>query len=385
MLKDLFETATKATVGGKFRDICVVGLNRVEFLPGGTETPIFGDRWQDVTDEQTRRRMALIFFAPRELDGEPLDPNLFLTDDPDDPEAVALTQQAMGNMPLLDFCRMPPAEAGTVHIVVAADIIFHWDLKDNYIMPTNKFSWVRDVQSIVKGYPKATQFHIYTNWENEQAVDLDIPVKPLRTLPLEQETWVNVPTFQEKNGLAILIAALLLVALVWGGLSLQSRSIDSLGEQIRITQQRIPREGRFVELSRFMLEQEKFMQYRSLLPYLALDIGHAIEDSGMKIENFELQNPTPLEPNPFMVATIEAQRDVYKGWLQEEPIAKDVLVHSTSLVAVRKPPGNLFKLEGLIHLPHANTLLKDAQQGLAKQDAPATQPASPTTPEGPTS
>ncbi|MDD9911612.1 MAG: hypothetical protein OXR68_05455 [Alphaproteobacteria bacterium] len=375
---ELLKSATQPTIGSRFRDICIVGLNRVELLVAGSEEPVLGDGWQDVTDEQTRRRMALLFFAPRELDGQPVSPYQLLAEEPDDEEVVHATQQALGNIPLVDLCRISPAEPNTVNFLVAADTIFHWDLNDNYVLPTTKFTWVKDIQRIMRSYPKATKATIYTNWDADKVGDLEIPTKPLRSFPLDLDTWVNIPTFQEKNGTYVLIAAVGLIAATWALLHYQSQQMKSFSEEIRITQQRIPREGKFVELSRFMVEQEKFMQYRDLYPWLIRDAANAIQISNMKIESLEVVSPTPLEPTDVMIATIEAERGIYKGWLQEEPIAKDVLISSRTMSAVRKPPGNLFKLEGLMNLKPLMRAYKSAAKDLKiKQDA-LTQPSAAT-------
>ena len=212
-MKSLLETAAKQTIGGRFKSLCIVGLNKVELINDRSDDSIFGDSWQDVTDEQTRKRMAMLFFAPRELDGEPISPARLLTEDPEDDGAILLTQQTIGGIPQLDLCRIPPADPNIVNFVVAADVIFHWDMKDSYVVPTTKFTWVKDIQRIMKAYPKSTQATVYTNWEAEKIGDLNLPTKHLRNLPLEHETWVNIPTFQEKNGTYVMLASFVLVIL----------------------------------------------------------------------------------------------------------------------------------------------------------------------------
>ena len=122
-----------------------------------------------------------------------------------------------------------------------------------------------------------------------------------------------------------------------------------------------------------MLDQEKFMQYRDLYPWLVTDLGKAIQASRMSIDNLEVENPTPAEPNKYMIARVEAERGAYKGWLQEEPIAKDLLISSAAIQAIRKPPGNLFKLEGLIHLPTSFKAMKKVE-AIIKQAEAATLP-----------
>ncbi|MFZ2620119.1 MAG: hypothetical protein WAX89_04530, partial [Alphaproteobacteria bacterium] len=165
--------------------------------------------------------------------------------------------------------------------------------------------------------------------------------------------------------------------LTWGGLFLQSRNMELITETTRITQQKIPREGKFVELGRYMTEQEKFMQYRNLYPWLVADIGRAIEKATMKFENFEIENPTPQEPSNVMVATIEAKKNAYKGWLQEEPVAKDIMLNSITLAAIRKPPGNTFKLEGLLQLATLNKEFQSTLTQLEQEDVKTLKTAKP--------
>jgi hypothetical protein len=68
---------------------------------------------------------------------------------------------------------------------------------------------------------------------------------------------------------------------------------------------------------------------------------------------------------------------VYEGWLQEEPIAKQVLLGSALMAAVRKPPsGNTFKIEGLVPLEPAWRDYKKLMKplGPAKTPTPGTSP-----------
>ncbi len=367
MLKELFSGQSLTSVGSKFRNICFVGLNRVEFYPNKEKEPVFGDNWQDVTDEHSRKNMAMVFFAPRELDGEPVNPYTFLAGDDHDEETSALIQQALSDTALLDYCRVLPASANALNIVVVADVIFHWDIHDSYILPTNQFNWVRDLQQILKGYPRTTNVHMYTNWTDDKLQDLNIKTSPVEALPVGEDTWVNMPTFQEQYGTLVLIASLILAALTYGILSVKNNTIDALSEQIRIVQQQIPRESRFAGLNRAISDQEKHMKYRQIFPLIVKDAARTIQMSAMQIENFEIKSPKPQDTPKEFILTIEAKRDVYKGWLQEEPVAKALLANSAMLSAVRKPPGNTFKVEGLINLKSVFNKFKDLQKEKAKK------------------
>lgn len=380
----LFGTKPTITLGSKFKNICFIGLNRVEFMPDKTEDAIFGDTWQDVTDEQTRKKLCLAFFAPRELDGEPVNPFAFLAgEEADDEDAGAMMRQAVEHMPLLDLCRMAPATVNTVNILVVADVIYHWDVNDNYVQPTTQYSWGRDIKQILKAYARNIDVNIYTNWPTDQMAEVPKgTMHPVRSLPLDPEVWINMPTFQEQWGTHVLVASLLLACGVYGVLYLQQQKIDKISEQIRIVQQQIPRESRFASMAQAINEQEKHMQPRALFPYIVKDMGHAIHGAQMKIENLEVKNPRPQDPPENLLVTIEAEKDAYQGWLEEEPVAKALLLNSATLKAIRKPPGNTFKLEGLIDL--SNTL-RTFQEVIAQQkrDAQSDTPTRNVLPEQP--
>lgn len=346
-------------IGSVFRNLCFVGLNRTELLFGGETQGVFGDSWQELVDESMKRHMALIFFAPRGLDGEPVNPYLFLAgeqlgsdgSDAIDPASYALAQQFIGNVPLIDLCRMSPAAPNTLNILVAADTLFHWDVKDNYVLPTTPASWARDVDRILKEYPRTTQAIIYTQWDADLIPTSDrITVRSLRDLPLDPNTWINKPTVQEAYGNHVLILGLIMAALATMVIYWRQQSIDELNEQLRVIEQQIPRGGRFGDMERAVREQEKMMQKRELFYLAVKDTAQTLDTSRMKAENFEIRVPdVQAVPDQYLV-TIEAAKDAYSGWLQEEPIAKAVLANSVMLDGVRKPPASSFKIEGLINL-----------------------------------
>lgn len=348
------------TLGDTFRHLCVVGLNRSELLLAGENTPVFSDSWKNLADDNLRRGLALVFFAPRTLEGKPVNPYLFLTQEAagDGSAEVAdnlpLAEQEMAGMSLLDFCRMTPAAPNTVSMLLAADVLFHWDVHDNYVLPTTTTGWLRDVEQVMKGYPRTTRAVIYTNWDTDILPPSErIVVRPLRELALDDETWLNKPTFQQKYGNHVLALALLAATATWFGLHMQGNAIDDVNEQLRMIEQQIPSEGRFADLARAVAEQDKTMQKRDLFYLTVKDTARAVEQAGMKVASFEVKVPDPNTPPQEYVVTIEAQKGVYEGWLQEEPVARDVLTNSALMVAVRKPPGTTYKLEGLVPLAPA--------------------------------
>tara|TARA_R110000868_G_scaffold218576_2_gene469329 strand:- start:254139 stop:255299 length:1161 start_codon:yes stop_codon:yes gene_type:complete len=358
----------KVEIGSKFKNICFLGLNRVEYFPEQSEESIFADTWQDVTDEHSRRSLALLFFAPRDLDGEPVDPYIFLTEGDDgDEQSVLIAQQAFGDIPLIDMCRLRSKSPNEVHILVTADIIFHWDYNDSYIQPTSAITWVRDIQNILKTYPRTTERYIYTNWENNRISEIGATIRPLRELEIDEEAWVNMPSFQEKHGFAVMFISIVTAILVYLAIFIQGTDVDELSRQIRTVDLETPSGKSYTELNRAIIEQQKFMRYRGLAPFITSDIANAIQRSGMKIHSFQIKTPDAQKPAETLIVTIKAQKDAYKGWLEEEPISKALLGQSVTLSAIRRPPGgSQFMIEGLIELEPISQMLSEYQEDVKR-------------------
>ena len=359
------QSAPSSTVGSTFRHLCFVGLNKSELLLGGETQPIFNESWADLTSDNIKRHTGLMFFAPRGLDGKPVNPYLFLAGEgvPDDdtlidPNAVALAEQVVGPMALLDLCRISPAPPNTVNMLLVADTLFHWDVKDNYVLPTTPTSWVRDVEQVLKSYPRTTRANLYTQWETDILPPSDrITVHRLREFPLDDATWLNKPTLQERYGNHMLAIGLTLSAAVWAGLWYQSQQLQELTDQLNMIEQQIPRGGQYSDMERGISEQEKMWQKRDLFALVTKDSARAIHKSGIKITSFEVRVAEQDQPPKTYVLTIDAKADAYQGWLQQEPIARSLILQSAVLDAIRKPPTtNGFKLEGIVD---ANTLMRD--------------------------
>lgn len=363
--KKLAKSGPSATVGGTFRHLCFVGLNRAELLLSGETQSVFNENWADLASDNLKRHTALMFFAPRGLDGKPVNPYMFLVgegtmEDTDytDPNAVSLAQQAVGPMALLDLCRISPASPNTVNMLLVADTLFHWDIKDNYVLPTGATSWVRDVEQVLKSYPRTTRAHLYTQWETELLPPSDrITVHRLREFPLDDETWLNRPTLQERYGSHMMVLGFIIAGLTYAGLWLQGGKLQTLTDQLNVVQQQIPSGGQFSDLEKAIGEQEKMWQKRDLFPLVVKDTARAIQRSGMKVLTFEVRADDPDNPPKQYVVTIDAQPDAYQGWLQQEPIARNLILNSAVLDAIRKPPTTSgFKLEALVN---ANTLARE--------------------------
>lgn len=356
-------------LGQKFKNLCFLGLNRVEYFPENSDESIFADTWQDVTDEQSRRNLAILFFAPRDLDGEPIDPYIFLTDTDDDADeqSVLIAQQAFGDIPLIDMCRMRSENANEVHILVTADIIFHWDSNDSYVQPTSPVSWVRDIQQILKTYPRTTERFLYTSWENNRINELGVKMRPVQELNISEDAWVNMPSFQEKFGFAVMFTSIIIAVMTYILIFLQGSDIDDLSQKIRTVDLETPSGKNYLELNRAITEQQQFMRYRNLISFVTTDVANAIQRSGMKIANFEVKTPDPQEPSDILLVTIKSQKDAYKGWLEEEPISKALLGQSVTMSAIRRPPGgNQFTVEGLVELEPVSQMLAEYQEDMKR-------------------
>lgn len=339
-------------MGSVFRHILVVGLNRSELLIQGEDTSVFNESWQELIDDTMRKHMALVFFAPRGLDGKPVEPIGFLMGEGEDAIAATQTPAILQGVALHDFCRMPPAAPNTVNILVAADCLFHWDTKDTYVSPTQPTTWARDVESVLKTYPRTTRAHIYTQWETTLVTPTErLILHDLRAVPVTAQSWLNEPTVQERYSMHAMVvgvvAAILVIAMGWW----QGRASSALTEELNIVQQQIPRGGQFSELERAVAEQEKQFALRPLFELAVKDVHRAIAQSGLMVEQIELKVPDTNQLPESYVLTLTMPADAYSGWLQQEPIARSFLLNTAMVHAVRKPPSSAgFKLEGLIML-----------------------------------
>jgi hypothetical protein len=366
IIQSLERTAPGSVLGGHFRHLAVVGLNRVEVLLSGETESVQGDNWQDLVDDTLKRHTALIFFAPRGLDGQPVNPYLFLSGEgvqSDDEvgagdSSLAMAQQITAGLSLLDFCRISPATPNTLNILVAADTLFHWDVKDNYVLPTATTTWVRDVEHVIQGYPRTTRVNIYTQWDADVFPPAErITFLKLRDLPLDDVTWLNQPTMQEKYGTHMLTLALMVAASVYGLLWVKGKDLTVIKDDVAQTEQQIPRGGDFGGLDRSIAEQEKQFDKRKLFPLLTKDAARAAQLAGLQLANIEVKVDDIQNPPKLYVVTWEAQKGLYQGFLEESPMARQVMLNSAFIEAIRKPPtGDTFKLEGVAN---AATVARD--------------------------
>lgn len=334
--------------------MCIVGLNKSEITAPGMDS-MFADNWQEVTDESSRKNMVLGFFAARNYDGSPGDPLLSIAGKyKDDDGFMTGLNTVLRGMALFDFFRGNNAAPNTLHIMCAADIIFHWDINDRYVQPTAENSWIRDVKEVMKQYPRTTKVHLYTNWESEHLSELDVEAHPLMEIPLDMGMWVNKPSFQEKFGLHFLGAGIACAALAFGMTQYQNSKILELQQQVRSIQQQINQNGNITSLLAVVREQEDYMRYKPLFPIVFQDTSNAIYKSGLRTSSVKLDYTDQQRPSNYMLVTIESEKDAYKGFLEEEPIAKDFLKKSATLEAVRRPKRTVstrMKLEGIVNLP----------------------------------
>jgi len=339
-------------LGDQFRHILVVGLNKAEVLLQGEATPAFSDTWVEMLDDTMKKHLGLVFFAPRDLEGRPVDPLSFLLSENEGIETPAAASLLLQGVALLDFCRLPPAAPNTVNILVAADCLFHWDAKDNYVSPLNSNNWNRDVEQVLRGYPRTTRAHIYTNWDVSILTPAErVKTHSLRDLPLARGVWLNEPTFQERYGSHMLVLGLGFAILMGLGLWWQGRSLQAVTDQLDMVQQQIPRGGQFSDLERAVTEQEKMFTRRPLFALAVKDAQRAVMQSGLQVTQLEVKAPDANAIPESYLLTLTMPDKAYSGWLQQEPAARNLILNSALLHAIRKTPSATgFKLEGLMML-----------------------------------
>jgi hypothetical protein len=339
-------------LGEQFRHLLVVGLNRAELLLENESTPVWNDTWQEMLDDTMKRHLGLVFFAPRGLDGQPVAPLPFLLGEEEGAPTPAAAAALLNGVALLDFCRMPPATPNTVNMLVAADCLFHWDTKDTYVLLTTPNSWNRDVEGVLRGYPRTTRAAVFTQWDASLLNQNDrLQVYPLRHLPLASKTWLNEPTLQERYGSHALLLGFVVAAAMGLGLWWQGRGLSQVTDQLDMVQQQIPRGGQFSDLERAVTEQEKMFTRRPLFALAVKDTHRAIAQSGLQVEQIELKVPDANAVPESYILTLTMPNETYSGWLQQEPAARSFILNSALVHAVRKPPSTAgFKLEGLMML-----------------------------------
>lgn len=356
-------TSSKVSIG-RFRNICFVGLNRVELHPAEGDA-LFAENWLDITDEHARKNLMLAFFAPHDLNGDPVDPAEVLLGNLVEEEGYQALQQLKG-ISLFDMCRGQRAAPNEVNVLIVADVIYHWDASDNYIQPTSPDSWAQDLQHLLKYYPRTTVKNVYTDWDTAMARDLDgVNFFPVKEMPLDATMWVNRPSLQDKYGTYFLILGILCALGAFGANHMAGSSLDVVENQIRGLAMHGD-SSNLRDIQQKIVNIDKFMRYRSLFSLAFKDVGSAIHDARFKVKTFTLQTPTTdnrTAPEDLIV-DIDAYHNNYPNYDTQEPAAKEILSHSISMVAIRKPSGNapdLFSLEGLIPLDRLATMISSYQ------------------------
>lgn len=367
---------TKVSIN-RFKNLCFVGLNKVEFHPEGGDV-MFAENWMDLTDEQARRSMMLGFFGPRDLNGDPMDPEDVLTMGNSAEDSTITYLQQVKTISLFDFCRIEKAPPNTVHLLVVADVIFHWDMTDNFVTPTSSESWVRDVAEIVGQYPRQTKRILYTAWDSSLAKEelKDIEFLSLQDLPLDSGMWLNMPSIQEKYAAHSLIAGIVMAVAIYAGLHYQSTQISGLQRQVQAAQQRSGNTSDVRTISQKVNEVETFQKHGSIFSLIIKDVALALDTAGFVADSFTVENPNPTTPADALIATLVSKENAYRGFAQEEAISKAILRSSATIVAIRKPPApNALRLtlEGLIPLQSVSNDLMEYQQ-IVRANAATNQP-----------
>jgi hypothetical protein len=371
-------TATRVNVT-RFKNRCFVGLNRVEYYPDSGEM-LFADNWKDVTDDQSRRNLLLGFFAPRDIDGADVDPAAALSPTDNEEDQLILAHHGR-SIALFDFCRATKMPPNTLNVMIVADIIFHWDIVDSYIQPTSEETWLKDLQQVFKAYPKTTKKTVYTNWESDKKEELDATFFSLDQLPLDTDMWLNKPTIQERFGWPILLMGIGIAAGAYFLIDEQETQIREIRRQAALERQASGFGEGFRRIVTQVQEQEQFMRYRYLYSTILKDIAMATHNSEFIVNDFKVENPTPNIPNDVALVTISSKPNAYQGYLEQEPIARELLKQSVTLSEIRKPPIDraALTLEGLVLLDELDaSIRKHSQEMKLMRDISSPTKAQPT-------
>jgi hypothetical protein len=176
-----------------------------------------------------------------------------------------------------------------------------------------------------------------------------------------------MPSLQEKYGFAVMSTSILIAVMTYIVIFLQGSDINELSQKIRTVDLETPSGKSYLELNHAITEQQQFMRYRNLMPFVTTDVASAIQRSGMKIASFEVKMPDAQTPSDVLLVSIKAQKDAYKGWLEEEPISKALLGQSVTMSAIRRPPGgNQFGVEGIVELEPISQMLAEYQEDVKR-------------------
>ena len=339
----------------RFKNACFIGLNRVEFHPEGGE-PLFAETWMDLVDEGARRNMILGFFSPRDLNGDPMDPSTVIVGETAEAEEAQQMMAQMRSIALFDFCRAAKASPNTMHAMLVADVIFHWDAQDNYIQPTSEDTWHSDLADVLRTYPRTTKKNLYTDWDTTGLkVGDEVQVRPLEELPLDTSMWINQPTLQEKYGTYMLLAGLVVAGLTYFGLDYQKSGTQEVYQQVQSLSRQANLNPNFRTIMDYVDKIEAYSRYRSLFSLVFKDVSLAVADSGFQADNYSIEVPNPNVPANSYIVKFEAKTDDYATYAEQEPIAKKIMASSLTIDKIRKPPTApglaRFTIEGLIPLP----------------------------------
>ena len=347
--------ATSKVSINRFKNVCFIGLNRVEFHPEGGE-PLFAESWMDLVDDGARRNMLLGFFSPRDLNGDHMDPSSVIVGEHTDEEEAQQMMQQMRSIALFDFCRVAKSAPNTMHAMLVADVIFHWDAQDNYIQPTSEDTWHADLAEVIRTYPRTTKKHIYTDWDTTGLkVPDDTTVQPLEEMPLNTGMWINQPTMQEKYGTYVLAAGVLLAAGTYLGLDYQKQGVQEVYGQVQSLSRQANLNPNFRTIMDMVDQIEGYSRYRQLFSLIFKDVSLAIADAEFKVSSYTIEVPNPNNPPSSLIVKMEASTEDYATYAQQEPVAKDIMESSLTIDKIRKPPTapglTAFTIEGLIPLP----------------------------------
>lgn len=337
----------------RFKNLCFIGLNHAElFLADGSA--LVADNWRELVDDRMRNRhLMMAFITPRDMDGDPMDPLTSFIDDRNTPDEVEAIRAGLKNIALFDLARIRPAGPNHLNILAVADVLFYWDMNGSYVNPTSPQTWQNDLKEILRFYPRTTEKHLYTHWETQGLEEGTFTPHKIRELPLDSGMWVNMPSFHETYSTPFLVAGVLASVLVYGTLTMQSRTIEDLTQREHQLRTDSARLTTLKAASQDLTSQEAALRYRGFMATITKDVALAASDSKAQLESIQLEVVNHNDPQTRAVlVTLRTPQGAYKDFAQQEPVAKEILQYSTTIEALRKRPSDKgdFTLEGIVPL-----------------------------------
>lgn len=273
-----------------------------------------------------------------------------------------LLRNVLKKVALIDFAEAIDNDGNTVHVLITADSIIHWDNKGAYIQPTDDHSFVFDLEDILKPYPMSDNFVVYTDKDLTTFTFRKIEQKKTIEVPICQDMWYNQPSLQQVYGNYILFAGLAMLAITYGILSWQKDNINSVSAQITEISRTSLNENFYNSSSKELSELQDSLSFKQFDSIIMKDINNAISLAGFSLESVEFTK----QDKDLLLVTIKSKLHKHTQFSVQEPLAKRVLNNSTFITAIRKKLSkeSRLELEALVDLTEAkDKIIKQSKGG----------------------